>query len=75
MPHILSFVNYPAVHYSSTLSHKRHDLKKNLEHKMCVLIYSTILSEIFFTLTRIKRHMIINVSWSSSKVPVIRIRF
>jgi len=25
----------------STLSHKKHDLKKNIEHPMCVLIFST----------------------------------
>ena len=27
--------------YFSTLSHKRHDLKKNTEHKICVLFFCT----------------------------------
>jgi hypothetical protein len=32
----------PAIKYSSTLSHKEHDfIKKIIEHKMCVLSFST----------------------------------
>jgi len=43
---ILSPVACPALQYFSTLPHKRYDLrKKKIEHKMCVLIFSTILSE------------------------------
>jgi hypothetical protein len=40
--HII-YVASPALIYFSTLSHKRHDLPKNvIEHKMCVLIFSAI---------------------------------
>jgi len=46
---ILPSVDCPALQYFSTLSHKRHDIRKNvIENEMCVLIFSTILSEIFF---------------------------
>jgi len=42
---ILSAVDCLAVPYLCTLSHKRHDFRRekyNTEHKMCVLIFSTI---------------------------------
>ena len=46
--------------YSSTLSHKWHDFRKTKvsEHKMRVLIFSTILSETFLILRRNERDMI-----------------
>jgi hypothetical protein len=43
--------------------------KKNTEHKMCVLIFSKLLSEKFLILRRIKRDMINHVCRSSYKVP------
>jgi len=46
-------------------------LKKSIEHKICVLIFTIIPSENFLILRRTKRDMIQNVYWSSCKVPII----
>jgi len=60
-----------ALQYFSTLSHKRHDLKKKvIEYKMSVLIFSKTFFKTFLIL-RTERNMIKNVCWYSSKVPVI----
>jgi hypothetical protein len=72
----LSPVDCPALPYFSTLSHKRHDfMKKVIEHKMCVLILSTILSKTFLILRRNERDMVINIHMSSCKVPVMPVKF
>jgi len=49
-------------HIFSTLSKKRrHNLRKNvIEHKMCILIFSTTWSETFLILSRTERDMITN---------------
>jgi hypothetical protein len=73
---ILSSVTCLALPYFSTVSHTRHSIRKNvIEHKMCVLIFSTILSEIFLIIKTIKRDIIINVHRSLCKVPVFLVRF
>jgi len=56
---------------------KRHDFrgKKEVEHKMCVLISVRRLSEIFLILTRTEWDIIINVHRSACKVTVIFVRF
>ena len=70
---ILSSVACLALQYFYTLSLSNDTilLKKVIEHKMCVSILSTTLSEPFFILRRIERDMIKNVQWSSCKLPGI----
>jgi hypothetical protein len=69
---ILSSVACLAVPYLSTLSHKRHGFRETvIELQMCVLIFSTNLSETFLILRRTERDIIINVLRSSCKVLVI----
>ena len=56
---IMSSMACPAVPHSSTLSHKGHDfLKQFTERKMCVLNFSTNLSETFLILRRTERDVI-----------------
>jgi hypothetical protein len=57
---LMSSVTSPALQYFSTFSHKRHKFskKKNTEHKMCVLIFSTTLSKMFLILRRTERDIV-----------------
>ena len=75
--HIVSiFVASLALPYLSLLSHKRHDFRENvIEHKMCVLIFSTTLSKVFLVLRVIQRDIFINVKTYLCKVPVIVVGF
>jgi hypothetical protein len=71
---ILSSVACLTLPYFSTLSHKGHDFRKNvIEHKMCVLIFSTTF---VWNISHSKNWArYINVHRSSCKVPVILVRF
>jgi hypothetical protein len=64
-----------AAPYVFTLSHKQHNFQKKSYHKMCVLIFYTTLAETFLIPRRIHVDIIINVHRSSSKVPIILVRF
>ena len=58
----------------STLSHKLcvfFQKIKIIEHKICVLNFSTILSESFLIPRRVGRDVITNLYWSSCKVIVL----
>jgi hypothetical protein len=69
---ILSSVPCLKLGYFSTLSQKRHDFGgKIIEHKMCVLTFSTNYSEKFIILRRIQQDAVINLKSSSCKMPVI----
>jgi hypothetical protein len=70
---ILSSVACPAVTHFSTLFHKQRNFpkkKKSLSIKR-VLIFSTNLSEAFLILRRIQHDIVINVTASSCKVPLL----
>ena len=60
---IFSLVAFPALQYFSTLSYNGTILekKKLFEHKICVLIYLQIMSEIFLILRRTEPDTIKNV--------------
>jgi len=74
---LLSSVGSPALHYSSTLSHKGTIFGGGeLMDIKCVLIYFTaFFPEIFLILRRIQRDTLTNVQRSLCKVPVILFRF
>ena len=74
---ILSSVASLALPYFSTLSHKRHDLRrKEILNIKCVLRFSLqLLPEIFPILGIIKRDIIINFHRYSHKVSVMLVRF
>jgi len=70
-PIVLSSAAYLAGQYFSTLSHKRHDFRENVnEHTMCASIVSTTLSQTFLIVRRIGRDIIKKTHWSSFKVSV-----
>jgi hypothetical protein len=63
-------------HIFSKISYKGNDFQKRvIDRKMCVLIFSTTLSETFLILRRFQRDIVIYVHRSSCKIPVILIRF
>jgi len=76
---ILSSVACMVLQYLSTLSHKRHHFRKKekkLLNTKCVFRFSLqLLSETFLILRITERDMITNAYLSSSKVPVILVRF
>jgi hypothetical protein len=67
----VSSVACPALSHFSTLSHKRHDFRKNLLNIKCGFWFPLqLLSEIFLILRRIQRDITINVHRSSCNVPL-----
>jgi hypothetical protein len=72
---VLPSVACLALPYFSTLSHKRQDFRIYVtEHKMCVVIFTALLSETFLII-RINQRLIMHLPRSSCKVPIILVRF
>jgi hypothetical protein len=73
---MLPSVTCPAVQYFSTLSHKWHDFRKKklLNTKRVICFSLQLLCKPFLILRRTEGDIIINVYWSSCKVPVILVR-
>ena len=67
---ILSSVAFPALLCFSKLCHKHHDFEKKKWNKICVLIFSTFLPEIFLILRRTEQDIVTN-----RHVPVILVMF
>ena len=63
----LSCVAYPVLKYFSTLSHKWHDFRQGY---YCTQNVLQLLSEVFLILRITEQDMIMNVYWSSCKVPI-----
>ena len=73
---LLSVACLALQYFFSTLSHKRHDLRKHaIEYKMCILIFSTNLFQIFLVPRRTERGIIKNVYRSSCTEPALLVRF
>jgi hypothetical protein len=63
---IVPSVTCPALQHFYTLYHKRHHFRKTvIQHKMCVLIFSTTFVWNIFVLRRIKRDRIKNKYWAA----------
>jgi hypothetical protein len=67
---MLSSVLSPAVKHVFSLAHKRHVFRKKHYGTNCVFFFSTNFSEIFLSLSRIQRDIVVNVIGSSRQVPL-----